>query len=428
MKTRMIRKTVFGCLFFVAATAISQEAPVTRAEFEALKARMMQLEKLVQSQKGVIEEQSATIETQNARITEQEAGRKKLSEAVRAPLGNWSDRVALSGVVEVEAGYTKTKSDNDDADLAESDIALATVELGLEARINDWITGNVVLLWEEDDTEPVDLDVGTVLLGNTEEFPLYLELGKTYVPFGPCAARHVHCARLCSDNEPPHESSFITDPVTLELGETRESAARLGGVFGPFDLNVTMFNGDIDEDDNDNHLENAVVALTFAQQWNESLSLACGAAYITNIADSDGFTDRINTTTGENLITDNAPGFNAFASLGLGRVGLLAEYVGATDDFEAGELFAGTEARPQTWNFEASLAVSDALAFALKYETAEDLFEWLPEKRYGAVASYLLHEGKVGSMTLALEYLHGEYDDADDTEEDTITLQLAVEF
>jgi len=51
---------------------------------------------------------------------------------------------------------------------------------------------------------------GTITLGNMEMFPVYLTAGKMYVPFG------------------NFESNMIQDPVTLEIGETRESAGQVG--------------------------------------------------------------------------------------------------------------------------------------------------------------------------------------------------------
>ena len=81
----------------------------------------------------------------------------------------WSERLTFSGLIEVEA-FTMDGYNGED----ESDIVLATVELGVDAQIADWVSGQIVLLWEEDDTEPMDVDVGTITLGNMEMFPVYL--------------------------------------------------------------------------------------------------------------------------------------------------------------------------------------------------------------------------------------------------------------
>ena len=52
-----------------------------------------------------------------------------------------TDRVTFSGLVEVEVGFEKGFDDEDS-----SDITLATVELGIEAELADWVVANVVLL------------------------------------------------------------------------------------------------------------------------------------------------------------------------------------------------------------------------------------------------------------------------------------------
>ena len=84
-----------------------------------------------------------------------------------------SDRVSLSGLIEVEANVGDNFKGDD-----ESDVALATVELGIDAQINEWVSGHILLLWEEDDTEPIDVDEGTITIGNTEKSPVYLTAGK----------------------------------------------------------------------------------------------------------------------------------------------------------------------------------------------------------------------------------------------------------
>jgi len=76
------------------------------------------------------------------------------------------DGLSFSGAVEVEYGF-----ENGYGDEKTSDITLATVELGVEARISDWAVTDVVLLWEEDDTPQVEVDKGTITLGNTERSP-----------------------------------------------------------------------------------------------------------------------------------------------------------------------------------------------------------------------------------------------------------------
>jgi hypothetical protein len=79
-----------------------------------------------------------------------------------------------------EISYFAYRSDNADGE-DESDFALTTVELGIEAIINDWVTGEVVFLYEDptfDDADSsFDADIGTITVGDPEQFPLYATAG-----------------------------------------------------------------------------------------------------------------------------------------------------------------------------------------------------------------------------------------------------------
>ena len=59
---------------------------------------------------------------------------------------------------------------------------------------------------------------------------------------------------------------------------------------------------------------------------------------------------------------------------------------------------------------------------AVKYEGGKDLGAFLPYKQVGAVINYELNP----NTSLAIEYLHGEYDDK--SKRDLITSQVAIEY
>jgi hypothetical protein len=90
-----------------------------------------------------------------------------------------SENVTLSGLVEVEAFNASDFEDKDS-----SDITLATMQLGLDVQANDWISGHILFLYEEDLTEPMDVDEASITLGGTDETPAFLSVGKMYLPFG----------------------------------------------------------------------------------------------------------------------------------------------------------------------------------------------------------------------------------------------------
>ena len=330
---------------------------------------------------------------------------EKMEQKQEGVLEKWADKITLSGVIEAEAYYEDYDYDNpatDDED--SSDITLATVELGVDVDIIKHVKGHVLFLWEEDDTEPVDVDEGFITLDGEDVVPLYLNVGKLYVPFG------------------NFESHFISDPLTLELGETRESALNVGYVNEWMDFSVSAFNGDIDETGEDNHIESYVANASFSvpEELISNFGIAGGVSYISNIADSDGLEGE---TPGE--IKDYVDGLNVFLSISfMDKFFLECEYLGALDEFEAGELSfdGGKEFQPETWNFELAYAATDRLEVAVKYEGGDDLGDFLPEDQYGAALTYGLFE----NTSLAFEYLHGEFEN--DDERDLITTQLAVEF
>lgn len=343
------------------------------------------------------------LSSQRQDIEQNRKEQEKLSDVadVLKPIG---EHVTLSGLIEVETSFAEDYEGDD-----ESDIVLATVELGIDIDLHKYVSGHILLLWEEDETEPLDVDEGFITLGNTEFFPIYLQAGKFYVPFG------------------NFETNMISDPLTLELGETRESAALLGLEFEGFYAGVYAFNGDIDES-GDDEIESFGMNAGYAFE-NENFSLDIGGGWINNIGDSDVLTD--DALPGE--IDDYVDGVNAYAILSFQGVTLIGEYLAANDEFEEDELgFDGDGAEPESWNIELGYTFDVAgheTTLAAAYQgTDEALALELPEDRYMGVISV----GLVDGLSLALEYAHDEdYDKSDGgtgDEADMVTVQLALEF
>lgn len=131
----------------------------------------------------------------------------------------------IGTLMEVEAEYREQDGQES------SDLKLSTFELGLEVKAHELLKGYALLLWEQDDTEPIDLDEAYLVLGDGKGMPLSLTAGRFYLPFG------------------MFYSHFITDPITLELGETRKTAAMLGYTHDYFDIHAGAFRRDIADED-----------------------------------------------------------------------------------------------------------------------------------------------------------------------------------
>lgn len=310
---------------------------------------------------------------------------------------NWGDRVTISGAVEVEVGVAKDDS------ATESDIALATVELGLDAEVSELSSVHVLFLYEGEGD--VEVDEASITIGNTEKNPPYLTVGRMYVPFG------------------NYESQMISDPLTLELGETQEDALLLGVEASGFYAALYAFNGDAD-DGGDDEIEHygANAGYTFE---SEGVSVDVGGGWISSIQDSNGLSDVMGP--GAFAVNDYIAGYAAHLTAAFGPVTLIGEYVGADDDING----AGTNSQISAYNVEAGVAfplAGKAAGFAVGFQTTDEAVGVLAEERKVAALSVEIMAG----TTLALEWLNeADYDIASGgsgTDLDFYTLQLAAEF
>ncbi len=279
------------------------------------------------------------------------------------------------------------------------------MELAAGWQLDQWLRADLVLLYEEDDTDPMEVDQAILTVGNTEKFPVFLQVGKMYVPFGNL------------------DSFFISDPVVLELAETRETAALIGFEKNGFSASLSVFNGDV-ETEGENQVENMVLAASYGIE-NENSSLCFGAAWIRNIMDSDGLTGVLEDTYSYTYTFDDTGGFNVWATATLGQAILIAEYVTALDDLNVDG--ANTGLRPDSLNLELGYALTARLEVAAKYEKANDIADWFAENRYGAVGRYRLLETELCCAGIALEYMREDFGSgAEDA--DVVTAQFTVEF
>jgi hypothetical protein len=340
--------------------------------------------------------------------------RKKVTEMEEREdlIGKTLEKMEIHGTLEVEASYTDSNfKDPATKDTEESDIVLSTVELGIDLDVHKYVRGHILFLWEEDETEPVDLDEAAITLGATEDFPFFLIGGKVYVPFG------------------MFTSHFITDPLTLELGETRESSVLVGFANDIFELKAGAFNGDIQETGKDDKINSFVgcAIATIPSEWLRGMELSFGLSYTNNIADSDNLQDLVSTTSGE--IDDLVGGLGGWVSVSYGMFTLEMEYIGALDEFKANEFSfdKGKKSKPKVWNVELAVTPMEKLELAARYAGTDGIRlgvadGFLPERQWGAVASYNIWS----PVTVSLEYLHDKYDN--DDKQHIITGQLAVEF
>ena len=241
---------------------------------------------------------------------------------------SWADRISFGGVVEVEANFTEA------ADGDESDLALATVELGVDARVSDHDNAHMLILFEEGEPDDTfEIDEAIITLGNPEQSPFYLAAGRMYLPFG------------------NFESNMVSAPLTLEIGETRETAVQAGFESGELYGSVFLFNGDI-SDGGDDRIDQFGANIGFARDAGEaSLGFDIGLSYMNSLADSDALQEGV---TDPGNLTHKVAGVSLHAIVRNGPFTLIGEYVTASDSFDVADLsFDGRGAKPESWNLEA---------------------------------------------------------------------------
>jgi len=345
-------------------------------------------------------DEKSEIENLKKRIETLEARQVPAAAAPAEPgvLGSLGEFVTLHGLLEVEATLAKPEG-GDEA----SDLTLATAQLSLETRLNDRVGGHLILLFEEVEGEDDDLTVDEAVLSLSAPRPLLgqraaLQLGRMYLPFGRFA------------------SAMISDPLTLELGETRNTAALVALEGELWTLSAGVFNGATDTAGDNNSIDSWVASLEVTPREN----LAFGASYLSDLAESD-----IELVQDATLYGSSVDAASAFLSAQCGTFGFTAEYLAALDRFDAPLVAAGadlTGRRPSAWSLELDWQPLERLQLATRYEQAHDFQDDL--RRYGATASYGLYE----HVVVGLEYLCADAKLAEDDPVHQVTAQLALEF
>ncbi len=329
------------------------------------------------------------------------AGLSMMSGAVAAEVSP----VNISGAVEVEA------ADSEDYSGAHAtDIVLATVELALDADINERLSAHVAFLYEEDETD-FGIDEGTMTYSLTDG--MAVTAGKMYVPFG------------------RFDSFMVSDPQTLEMAETVETVLMLSaesqGMYG----SAYLFNGDSDELDEVDNGDNDGLSAGFNIGYTNEDTFDVGVSYISNIGDSDTLQALETTGAAVGVVDSRVAGLAGYFSLGFGQVTVVGEYVTALESFANGDLddTVTQEEQPTAANLEVGIGVTDALVLAAGYQqTDEAVFIGLPETVVSASIAYALNDGGT---------LSAEYAVMDDYETDeggsgesanAFTVQWAVEF
>jgi len=363
-----MRNLTLFCLCLVAWTGSCLAAHAdSNVEIENLKQRIRALERDMGA--GTAEDQAFTLES-------------------------LAGHLEFSGLLELEASYSRVEGDGES-----SDLVLATAELSTEVEITENIGGHVTLLYEDDsDSDAVNVDEAVIslqcplhLLGQTPNF----DGGKLYVPFG------------------QFNSFMVSDPLTLSLAETRATAIVVGLESDLWTLKFGMFNGDVDTGGEGDNVDGLVVSLSLVPMDG----FAFGASYLSDLAESGA--DLVGNPL---LYSKDVAAWSGFLSLQYGHFDIEAELVYALDRFDDA-LVGGSDLtgpRPRAWNLEAAWLPEEDLQLVVRYESATDYQDDV--NRFGGTVSYSLFEHTV----VALEYLNADPDAGSKAHQ--LTGQLAFDF
>lgn len=314
-------------------------------------------------------------------------------------LANDEPKLEVSGLIETEVGFSNNKPAAGGSEKG-SDTVLATVELAFDAKLSDMVSTHVLLLHEQDDTPGPVVDEGILTLGKEEGFSL--STGLMYVPFG------------------VFETNMVSDPLTLEMGETQESAIAFNYHSGEITGVLYLFNGDTQTTSEDK-IEHSGFSINY-----ETDNINVGLDYISSVGDSDGVSGALVDAGGNGLALDSyVPGLAIHAIYKTDTFNIIVERVAAMKSFNAADSLG--EVKPITTNVEFGYSIDEHnLALSLQgSKEAEGL--GLPEKKFllGYSRDILEHVG----LGVELARSTGYEDGAGNTDkETTLTAQLAVEF
>lgn len=299
--------------------------------------------------------------------------------------------VKVGATVEVEGSAARQDGKTD------TDLVLATAEAWLEVDLAPGVKAEASVLWEQNDTEPAELDTAFIELGGTDEIPLRLSAGRMYLPFG------------------AFNSFMISDPLTLELGETREEAVAIAYDTERWNAWIGAFSG---ERSSASGIKNAVAALA----WTPCDGLTMGTSYSTDIGEGAGYLDDLGGASG----SGRTPGLSVYLLLERAPVSVALEYLGACGSLTwrdaDNELLS---ARPRAWHVDVAYELSEVWTAALRYEESYRFKpDEMPRRQCGAALSWQV----APCTTLGLEYLFGTFAAADTGNRHLVTAQLAIAF
>jgi len=294
--------------------------------------------------------------------------------------------VELSGKVEGGAASLRTFTGSHN-----SDIDLASAELDITAHANQWVTGFMIIKYENVQLSPIRvsnsrfiLDKGFVTVGNLNVSPGYFTVGQREIPFG------------------QYHSFTVSGPLTRAIGGTKQRAILVG--YHPksdkgFYASVYGFRGDSRPRADVNTYGGTIGHLIDKKSFTSDF----GVDVISNIADSDVMqsTGAMLPFTGfgasfaTEMLDKRVPGIDIHEALHISpMINIYAEYTGATESFSSSDMtYNGSPARPRAYALEGVVmfpTMNKPSSFEISASgTKEALALNLPRQRYIAAYNFV---------------------------------------
>ena len=299
----------------------------------------------------------------------------------------------FGGAIELEAFYELTNPKEGEKEKT-SELALSSVEFIVEAEIKNCLRASIQVEKEDEKGVVIDKAIahfqadGVCKPDPSFDSSWYGSIGKMDIPFG------------------LFESHLISDPLTLELGETKGKAIVIGAHNNLFNAYTGMYNGNMVKTGSVDHIENFFGAVYFTTK-EDTLGFVYGICYISNIADSDGLIDFIEDKFEKDTIEENVPGASVSLSVCYNEQYYLeAEYVLALKEFKENKNF-----EPKAWNIEFAFLPVNEVEVTLGYSGSKDTLDFLPESHIGISGVYEIFD----NVNIGLECFYEKLENNDAT-------------
>jgi hypothetical protein len=309
-----------------------------------------------------------------------------------------------------------------------SDLLLNNANLFVDARVNNWVTANMSVVYSSlsgipGSTGPYNIansffvyhplnrtaiDTAYATIGNFQASPIYFRVGKEYVPFG---------------QYDPYGFVTAENPTQL-LTEITATTAQLGFIIpNGFYGSAYTFAGNpkISDGGSTRRIQNGGVDLGYGfKMFNSKLNVNAG--YIANIADSNFLSSYylnslIEGTTVPGLPNTKVPAWNVNADVTFGPFDANGHYVSTTRSL-ANPIFLsgnaepgnpvltnppGNLGKPTVWGLEAGLTfpvMAHQSRVAIGYQKTTHLATFLPQRRI--YADYMVNLAKWFDVGIAI--------------------------